>query len=284
MLDLVLFILLGLVQIVFAAWGGIVSAESLPAGLNKRKHIAGFIALGVIGLILTCSIGIINFKEGRQAEKDREDAHHTEESINATLANVRHDSEISAIQQQDMRERFGDLEKVLAILGRSGNDSANKAAEAVKAFADSQLKAQTLSNDELSKHAIAFANRLRKFQFDIEQQQSQMSYTARPEGLTKEQQDAYYRNRQQLTVQLDAQRNYEFRAGFVGEAVYLRDEMLNRLVARGEKDIEPTPGVSGASVTKQELALVFGGFMAGNPIPIMADYMEKLARKLSPSK
>jgi hypothetical protein len=60
------YILLAVVGLATAVWGGVVSAKSLPSGEKKKFHISGFIILGVIGLLLTIWVGF----EGYQTEKD----------------------------------------------------------------------------------------------------------------------------------------------------------------------------------------------------------------------
>jgi hypothetical protein len=64
--HLLSFFLIGAVQVLNALWGGIVSVKSLPPGEKKRLHQGVFVALGVLGLVLTFWAGM----QGYQTEKE----------------------------------------------------------------------------------------------------------------------------------------------------------------------------------------------------------------------
>ena len=61
------FALLGIVQVVTAIWGGIVSVKSLPEGENRFKHYAGFLFLGVLGVVLILWVGVQTYQTEREA-------------------------------------------------------------------------------------------------------------------------------------------------------------------------------------------------------------------------
>jgi hypothetical protein len=50
MVDVLLYVLLGFVQIAATTWGGIMSIKSLPPTEKKLPHLRGFILLGVSGV------------------------------------------------------------------------------------------------------------------------------------------------------------------------------------------------------------------------------------------
>jgi hypothetical protein len=60
-LDLILYVLLGLFVILQSVWGGILSVKSLPANEKKLPHFRVIILFGVAALALTVATGIRNF-------------------------------------------------------------------------------------------------------------------------------------------------------------------------------------------------------------------------------
>jgi hypothetical protein len=130
MAILLLFIGLGIIQIVMAVWGGIVSAASLPANTKKAPHILGFAVLGMAGLLLTVAIGWTNYQGGVADQREREEAKRLQESLRAQL------------QSGDQRQEYmrSELDSVRAMIEtmskRTGNSELKELAKSVAKMAE----------------------------------------------------------------------------------------------------------------------------------------------------
>ncbi len=151
---------------------------------------------------------------------------------------------------------------------------AKQLGEAIAASNTELIKAQSKqqSNDELAKAAIEYAAEMRSFEFKKNKEQSAILMTPYDPKATEQQaREAFLKMTAALTRHSDDMRE-EFRSKYLGQAVYLRNELLKRL------------GGNALPVPERHEIIAFDGFLAGPyPISAAADYLEQLARQLSPN-
>ncbi len=120
MLDLVLFVALGAIQIGFAVWGGMVSVKSLPSGENRHLHALIFWVLGAFGLILTVVIGSLNYGEQQDAQRDRQEANKVQKQMGQDLSKAQTDLSASRLSEEYMR---GQLQSISLMIGKQAEHS-----------------------------------------------------------------------------------------------------------------------------------------------------------------
>jgi len=132
-------------------------------------------------------------------------------------------------------------------------------------------KTEQFTNEQLSNAAISLAEKMRNFEMQNQQERTdrEKKWRILPKA-TKEEETKRFQERLAEEDKYMAKYVAEFKNRFLGEAVYLKDELLKRLPQ------EPKP--------KQFQVVAFDGYLVGPyPVSEAANYLELLARKLSPT-
>jgi hypothetical protein len=124
MLDLILFISLGVAVTVLAVWGGVVAVRTLPDGENRSPHLWVFIGAGVVAITLTIFIGIRNFYAQKESARQQGE---TRDSL--SHANNQLDGESQALEQSRLAEEYmmGQLNALSQMMSRIGTGGGSSA-------------------------------------------------------------------------------------------------------------------------------------------------------------
>jgi len=139
----------------------------------------------------------------------------------------------------------------------------------VKAFKEEvNQQARTFSNRELSQSAIAFSKRMRAFERKFKEQQD--AATLRWMRASRDNPDSAWHAQTEEMTRMYFDKQQEFRDTLLGQAVYLKNELEQRLSIK----LDPS---------EEANLLAFRGMLAGvSPVADAADYLEKLAHRLTP--
>ncbi len=141
-------------------------------------------------------------------------------------------------------------------------------------MAQSSAQITATTNKQICSNTMDLVKRMHKFAQDrrersdkIRDQQWNAMRAARDKS--RQEQDQIWRQYTALDLQVWNNIEYEFRTTILGEAVYLKDELLKRLPSQPKPD--------------RKYSFVFEGRLAG-PSPELdaAAYLENLSRKLCP--
>jgi len=202
----------------------------------------------------------------------RADSDHKKEVTDLNKALDRVQATLTATQIQsaaDMGFLKGRLASAIAPdIGRLGAAIAKENARMI------ELQTKTLSTRDLSDSAIRLAQKMREFErsWKVQEQLAEEQLWNAQIGAKTPEERVQLRNQETaFYIQSHANKETTFRSQFLGQAIYLRDQILNRL--------------GNPAMTMQDHAktLAFEGVLAGpTPISDAADYLEQLARRLSP--
>lgn len=202
----------------------------------------------------------------------RADSDHKEEVSGLNKALDRVQATLTATQIQSAAD-MGFLKGRLASgigpdIGRLGAEIARENAKMI------QQQTKTLSAKELSDSAINLAQKMREFErtWKVQEQLAEEQlWNAQVAAKTPEEKVGLRNQETAFYIQSHANEEAAFRTQLLGQAIYLRDQLLMRLG-------NPTIRMEDRGKT-----LAFDGFLAGpTPISDAADYLEQLARQLSP--
>jgi hypothetical protein len=244
-------VLLGLVQIGFIVWGFVVSIK--PIAPQQRKwHIGGFIALGLVGILLT---GLIAHR-GSEAQ---EAAAHAQRKIQSELDATRAELRAGRLSEEYMKGQLNSLSVMVHSAGTSGQlDSEQLSAYLSQMSSVPELS--DLSNAQLRDRTKDLVKRMKNFETrydkDIQDDEPIMG-TFKPGEEEKIQAEA---------DKLNKQESDEFRAIFMDEANLIRLELLRRLHK--------------ADLPSREPSAFIGQLDSPDAISDAADYLEMLAKQL----
>jgi hypothetical protein len=264
------FILLGIVQIFTAVWGGIVSVKSLPVSEKKMPHVLGFVFLGLFGVVLILWIGYQTYAAEREAKISQERAEQSQIDMGNDLKEARTKLDQSVLAQEFMKGQLSGLAIVLGKMQDNGTLGAKQVAGAIEKMAQSNAQTTALSNKQLCTQTTALTKRMLAFEYRWHSARDQMSdrqsaamREASGEGARKQ----LWNQQTRELIQSSQQENYEFRSTMLGEAIYLKDELLKRL--------------PGEAAPEQKNLIAFEGSTAGvSAIGDAANYLDALANKL----
>ncbi len=135
-------------------------------------------------------------------------------------------------------------------------------------------QSKTFSAKELSNSAINLAQKMREFERAWRVQErlaEEQLWNAQIAAKTPEEKVQLRNQKTAFYIQSHANEEAAFRNQLLGQAIYLRDQLLMRL------------GNPAITTQDRSRTLAFDGFLAGPaPISDAADYLEQLARQLSP--
>jgi hypothetical protein len=125
-----------------------------------------------------------------------------------------------------------------------------------------------LTDNQLSVAAISLAKKMRTLETNYKQEYSLITNKRR--SLTSFTKDDMQKENEE-SDKIWGKFELEFKNNFLGKAVYLRDELLKRIPTKEQPKKE------------QYDFLAFDGILSGpSPVSDAANYLEALARKLSP--
>ncbi|MBZ5528647.1 MAG: hypothetical protein LAN71_12180 [Acidobacteriia bacterium] len=153
-------------------------------------------------------------------------------------------------------------------IGRLGAEIARENAKMI------QQLSKTVSAKELSNSAINLAQKMREFERAWRVQErlgEEQLWNAQIAAKTPDEKVKLRNQQTAFYIQSHANEEAAFRSQLLGQAIYLRDQLLMRL---------GNPAITTQNRIKE---LAFDGMLAGpSPISDAADYLEQLARQLSP--
>ena len=258
-MDILLSVILGFFQLALAGLGIYVSLKPQPEKRHSRL-IGSFILLGLASVL----IGIWQQYQNQQKLIRQENERRTE------TKNLQDSLNQSRNEQAYMKGQLNSLSLVAGKISQSVSDPGIKQmAGAIEKMAQSIAQTTLVSNKQICSNTLDLVKRMQKFEQSrsarsdqlMFQEQEAMRAAKTKEGIDRLNQYSAQRS------QMSANQTYEFRTTLLGEASYLRDELLRRL--------PPQP--------KPQKIPAFEGFLVG-PYPVheAAIYLEGLARKLCP--
>jgi|GEM_PF-4804591 len=261
-LDIVIFIFLGVLQVISAAWGGIVSAKSLQDTPKVRRfHIAAFSLMALLGGVLVVMQGMRTYYQQKDAKTNHERdqgaltrLQNTEDATQSKLDSTREELHQSALRQENMK---GQLE--ILRLGISGGSSS--IAQAIKESA-TKPSAEQMTNARLCEKAKDIATRMIEVDSRYMREQQVLSAASQetmnqmmlkgvlttPNGKFTEEGQRVWDKHSQDQVALYFRHNDDAYREFFAEAKFLEQEIALRL---------PHP------TTMREPIFLRGGILAG---------------------
>jgi len=272
MVDFVLYVLLALAQIVSAVWGGIVSVKSLPPDEKKLPHIWGFIALGILGFVLTAAVGVKNYQSQKAnsiAQQNlQNDVHDSREDLKTTKQQLSD----SRLAEEYMKGQLNGLSMMVGHLNDSGNSGMKEVAKVLNNMSQKPIEVHALSNKQLCDRTITFVKQLREFDTswryspttDEAWRQHMKAMNSAKTEEEREKEWKQYSANEMLRYQ---QREKDFQINFLGEAAFLRQELEHRIPS------SPQPS------EQERFAFSASSSVIAGPI---GTYLEKLAKTLCP--
>jgi hypothetical protein len=277
--DLLLYIGLGIVQVSAATWGGIVSVKSLPPNEKRLPHVLGFILLGLVGVLLISVIGVKNLQAQRESA-------HTAQTMRDDLAAARQDAKDTKQQLTDSRlaEEFmkGQLSGLSLMVGkiRHTGDIGNKQMAAVlgdiarktEQAQDTRSSLERMSNPALRQQVIQFTREMlgwstKQDAIGRNMSDQRMAEIQSISPTDKAKREAVWSAWNLRDNQFYANYHGEFTRDFLGSAIAYRNELLRRL--------PPQPPLKQA-----ERPAALEGWVAPLSVPVTAIYLQQLAYKL----
>ena len=259
MLDWLPTISVGICGVVIAV-GAVVMIFADPQGWKRFVWAAGFVILG-IGEVIAI----------KQAEK----AHETEtKKQNEEMGEIRNQlaqSELARkLDSAYMKAKLEDTDEA-----RSQYRAIMRLAQISEENIRKQYETKVLSNNQLRDFTADVVKRMRALSYkhkQISDQQFTSSIVLQRQNTVPQKADQLHSQQLQQYLQEHANLEYEFKSTVLGDAIYARDELL-RKVGRPQS----------SSIYDGMAANAFEGFLAGpDPVGAAADYLERLAKQLSP--
>jgi len=269
MLDSLLDSAVVLLPIALSTVGVIVSIK-IPKEKHRIWWIVSFIAFGVILSVLTYiqqsrTRTEYNRQQVEQAKQQKDLKDMLEKSGIALTQ--------SRLAQEYMKGQLDSLSLLAGKISQSVSDPGIKqVAGAIEKLVQSNVQTIVASNKQICSNTFNLAKRMQKFEQERMSKSSrrmEQEWNAMRTAKTDEEKHHIWNQYIAQSIQNSANEQYEFRTTLLGEAIYLKDELLKRLPS------EPQP-------SRME-AIAFEGSLAGPyPVSNAAVYLEKLARKLCP--
>jgi len=277
MIDLILYVLLGIVAIAMAVWGGFVSIKSLPAEESKLKHYWVFAVLGIGSVLLTVCVGVRNYLAQEQSAKDRHDLGELLKSQGELLAQdksaldqVGRDLGQSRLNEEHMK---GQLEMLAPLLHedniagfqaigaaiQKSLQGASPIPDQFKSMPAKQLRSETLSFVQRLRDAVS--------QYFRSVEELNRSHT----NTSVESWGNYTRQLEYLALQLDRRYNGEFKM----QAKLFRAELQRREIA-----LPPPPPANRLYDTKTSLDMAYESTNGTFDMRAVADDLDMLARRI----
>lgn len=178
----------------------------------------------------------------------------------------------SHLSQEFMKGQLSSISSIMGKISQSVSDPGIKQmASAISKLASPSSQTTILTDKQLCTKAMDLAKRMHEFEYKrrvVEDATRNRWWPNLRLAKTEQEKNEIWQKGTAQDTNVRMQLDHEFRATLLGEAVYLRDELLKRL---------PTQ-------PKPEMRLIaFEGALAGvSPVSDAAAYLENLSRKLCP--
>jgi len=265
-------IAIGLVTVILAVLGGAVSAH---APSDKKHKIAYMIGFGVLGLLAVVLIWVQAARSERAATQSEERQRELAKDVKSATDDLSDTRKMLLDSRLDQAHMRGQLDALQLMASKIGDNSSTNMREIVGAINKMSEggRVHPLTNKQLCDRAMAWAKRVREFATQklgatvtlVEWQQQSKEIR---EAKSEEEKQAIWNRHTQEQVQRYQQFDLEFKQKFLGEALFLRDEMLKR--------VPSAPEPSGM------VSAMFNGSTNTFVIDNGANYIEQLARTLCP--
>jgi hypothetical protein len=181
-LDTILFVFLGTIQLAMGVWGGWVAVKSLPAGDRKPIHWWLFPILAALGLVSTVWTGRSNYNSQAEAKAYQAEILQTQKRASEDLAKERTNLEAARLDLKFMSGQLSGLQIMVAAFGKTDQGRSDQTlralAMAIQTVANHRELANataTPSNKELLDRAILTANKMRALAHELDTEQSKAS-------------------------------------------------------------------------------------------------------------
>jgi hypothetical protein len=260
--NIILTVILYLSQSVLAILGIYVSLKPLPIE-RHRLMIIVFIVVTISGISSGIGLQILAELE----KKNQQHQHKIEiKEQKDLIVNINKELYQSHLSQEYMK---GQLNAMGLLIGK-GSD---KMASAFEKMAQSYTQTVTTSNKQICLNTLDLVKRMQKFEYDtraVKNQLSNREQSAMMAAKTKQEKDVIWEQYTAQLTQFYDREEYDFRTTLLGEAIYLRDELLKRLPPQPQQKPE------------RHLSAFEGRLVGYSAVGETATYLENLARKLCP--
>lgn len=255
-MDTILTVILGILQFLLVGVGIYVTLKPQPSNRHKSLFI-GFIICGLLGI----AVGVYQQYQNGEQQKTQQ------EEFNSKLKEIGGNLLQSQLSQEFVKGQLNAMTLVVGQIAKAVSDPGIKQmATAMEKMAQSSSPTIMVANKQICSNTMDLVKRMQKFQYDWNQALDKLY------GNPMARRDQGGQHNQEFDLQfrqLASRREHEFKNNLLGEAVYLRNELLKRL--------PPQPEV------KPWEAMVFEGRLSGpSPVGDAAIYLETLSRKLCP--
>ena len=225
-----------------------------PQQINKHKRpiLIIFSLVGALGFIAT-------IWQARLGNLEKKEQKEVVEKIEKELLQ-------SQLSQEFIK---GQLNVTAQLVGKSGD----KMASAIQMLAQSNTQTVITTNKQICSNTLDLVKRMQAFEYNerlVERQLSDKWWQEMRDVKTEQERHEIWNKRTAQDLQIRERFSYEFRSTLLGEAVYLKNELLKRLPH------QPNP-------QSGQRPIALEGILAGpSPISDAAVYLEDLSRKLCP--
>ncbi len=277
MVDSIIAILLGVLLIEFARFGGHVSANPPADPPQARRYTWRFRGYAVAAAILTIAQGVRLYQASQESHRVQASLNNSIRDLNGE---IQKSDTASQVDNAYLKAKLEDAYKVNQELTGLA-PALLKVAQVSADYTKKQYENKVLSDKKLLEFTAQAVTKIREIQSrcDTGTQKAESIISVPPptEPMSQEQRNQYLINRQRQFAMAYQQSQSEceqtFRNVVLGDAAYARRELLSRI--GGDGFLLPLERSKGIAID--------GVFAGVRPVGASADYLEALARKLSQS-
>lgn len=282
MVDLALFILLGIAVITLAVWGGIVAVKALPENENRRPHLWMFIGCGVVAFVLTVVTGLRNYYAQKEATQIQTGMQGDLSQTRKDLEEARQSLEQSRLAEEFMKGQLSGLSLMVGKIGDSGYANSQIITKAIATIAKGPVAAgveapaiQRMTSGQLKSKVIDFVGQLRQMSAEMTVQTRQLAddQMRSTQSASSGDKNKVWDDFSRRTANLYISHSEQIQSCCVVSATEYKDEMIRRIGPETPADLEKFP-----------FTFWMGGKSVMGPTEMNLDstaaYLEYLARKL----
>ncbi len=248
------------------------SAKTLPVGRERNIHIATFVLLGVVGVVLIVWQGQKSSAAYYSAVEASRTASQQQKTLEDKLDRAQGTIIASQLSQERMRGQLDGIELILGKISTTNSGGLKDLVGAISKISDTGHSGM-LTNKQLCDRTKALTKRIREFAEKMDQDnraQLDTEMQAMGAASTEDERKKVWSEQTQALMRLSQQHDFEFRNDLFPEIIFLRDQMLQR--------VSIVPAQSHAQ------KFMFQGILAGVHYGLYdgADYLEQLAKTLCP--
>jgi hypothetical protein len=254
--DVLLTVAVCIVQLMLGVMGIYVALK--PP--NKERHafwIAGFVVVGLLGIVLTGALAW----HSSNAQRD----------VSNKLSQ-------SVIEQARMSGELTAIKEIMGRFATTGMPGFKEFASAIESLSQSNARRAadlTVSNKQLCDRASDLAKRIRDFQNKFEAVRREALYTPLP--VKAEERRAVWDKQIQEDRRQYEEHDVQFRNEFFGDAKYLKDLMLAKLPVDKHDVLVKNNGQAEANLSTGMMVGAFNEYG-------IANYLDEIAKTLCPPK